>query len=385
MKITLSLTSFTPEILDASYIWLCASRKNHPANADVWDLRFHWLQEKVRILQALRAGTYRLQPLRVTPRVGGEACVMWSARDALVIHALTCLLAPHLPVHHTCEHIRGQGGGKQSARRVHHFLRNTNASFVFRTDIRGYYANIDKDRLYRQLTTCITCPGIRSLLWQFLYYSVENGGNFHTPVKGIPRASSLSPLLAAFHLFHVDKALTDISGVRYARYMDDFIIITTTRHKLRRAVKLLKQRLHEFGFVLHPDKTQLGRTQRGFDWMGLWFTDKGITAFAPRATEKHRLKCRQLYEHIRHLNPEVQATRMALYLRRWVASLLPLCATDQVMENSMVQVSWTSVPSGIPSSSGPLPSSFIGVALFRNTKPNSPRVAAAPVAPAAGA
>lgn len=323
MKITLSLTSFTPEILDASYIWLCASRKNHPANADVWDLRFHWSQEKVHLLQALRAGTYRLQPLRVTPRAVGEACVMWSARDALVIHALTCLLAQHLPVHHTCEHVRGQGGGKQSARRVHHFLRNTNAPFVFRTDIRGYYANIDKDRLYRQLTTCITCPGMRSLLWQFLHYSVENGGNFHTPVKGIPRASSLSPLLAAFHLFHVDKTLTDISGVRYARYMDDFIIITTTRHKLRRAVKILKQRLHEFGFVLHPDKTQLGRTQKGFDWMGLWFTDKGITAFAPRATEKHRLKCRQLYEHIRYLNPKVQAARMALYRRRWMSALLP--------------------------------------------------------------
>ncbi|WP_149330560.1 reverse transcriptase domain-containing protein [Citrobacter braakii] len=369
MKITLSLTSFTPEILDASYIWLCASRKNHPANADVWDLRFHWSQEKVHLLQALRAGTYRLQPLRVTPRAVGEACVMWSARDALVIHALTCLLAQHLPVHHTCEHVRGQGGGKQSARRVHHFLRNTNAPFVFRTDIRGYYANIDKDRLYRQLTTCITCPGMRSLLWQFLHYSVENGGNFHTPVKGIPRASSLSPLLAAFHLFHVDKTLTDISGVRYARYMDDFIIITTTRHKLRRAVKILKQRLHEFGFVLHPDKTQLGRTQKGFDWMGLWFTDKGITAFAPRATEKHRLKLRQLYEHIRHLTPEGQAARMALYLRLRAASLLPLCTTNQAMENSMVYVSEMSVPSAIALKSTTVASSDNGFAAATTANP----------------
>ncbi|MGN5575945.1 hypothetical protein VF709_24840, partial [Enterobacter sp. Lyrl_3] len=100
----------------------------------------------------------------------------------------------------------------------------------------------------------------------------------------------------------------------------------------------------------HPDKTQLGRTQKGFDWMGLWFTDKGITAFAPRATEKHRLKCRQLYEHIRHLSPEAQAARMANYVRRWGASLLPSdTLTCQAMENSMVQVSWTSVLSGIPS------------------------------------
>lgn len=318
MKTPLSLTSFTPEILNASYAWLCASRKNHLANADVWDLRFHWQQEKNALLRALRAGTYRLQP-----RAAGEACVIWSARDALVIHALTRLLTPHLPVHRTCEHVRGHGGGKQSTRRVHHFLRRTKAPFVFRTDIRGYYANIDKDRLYRQLTQYIACPGLCSLLWQFLHYTVEDGGNFHTPAKGIPRASSLSPLLAAFHLYHTDTALSALTGVRYARYMDDFIIITTTRHKLRRAVKILKQRLHESGFVLHPDKTQLGRTQKGFDWMGLWFTDAGITAFAPRATEKHHLKCRQLYEHIRYLNPKVQAARMALYRRRWMSALLP--------------------------------------------------------------
>ncbi|WP_336243342.1 reverse transcriptase domain-containing protein [Enterobacter cloacae] len=350
MKTHLSLTSFTPELLDASYAWLCASRKNHPANADVWDLRFHWQQEKAPLLRALRAGTYRLLPLRVIPRTGCEACVMWSARDALVIHALTRLLTPHLPVHHTCEHVRGQGGGKQSTRRVHHFLCHTKAPFVFRTDIRGYYANIDKVRLYRQLTQHIACPGLCSLLWQFLHYTVEDGGNFHTPVKGIPRASSLSPLLAAFHLYLVDKEVSAMTGVRYARYMDDFIIITTTRHKLRRAVKTLKQRLHEFGFVLHPDKTQLGRTRKGFDWMGLWFTDKGITAFAPRATEKHRLKCRQLYEHIRYLSPEAQAARMANYVRRWGASLLPSdTLTCQAIVNSMVQVSLTSVLSGIPS------------------------------------
>ncbi|WP_439413251.1 reverse transcriptase domain-containing protein, partial [Enterobacter ludwigii] len=248
---------------------------------------------------------------------------MWSSRDALVLTALTRLLTPHLPVHPLCEHVRGHGGGKQSARRVHHHLLNTRSPFVFRTDIKGYYASIDKLRLYRQLTRQISCPILLSLLWQFLHYTVENGGNFHTPRKGIPRASSLSPLLAAFHLYSIDDTLSRLPGIRYARYMDDFILIATTRHKLRRAVKCLKQHLHELGFVLHPDKTQLGRIQKGFDWMGLWFTDKGISAFAPRATEKHRLKCRQLYEQIRNLTPESQVQRMAAYRRRWLIALAP--------------------------------------------------------------
>ncbi|WP_439413176.1 reverse transcriptase domain-containing protein, partial [Enterobacter ludwigii] len=184
--------------------------------------------------------------------------------------------------------------------------------------------------VYRQLTGYIAWPVLLSLLWQFLHYSVEEGGHFHTPRNGIPRASSLSLLLAAFHLHEVDTALANFPRVRYARYMDDFILITPTRHSLRRAIKTLKQLMHDYGFVLHPDKTQLGRTRKGFDWMGLWFTDKGITAFAPRVTEKHRLKCRQLYEQIRNLTPESQAQRMAAYRRRWVNALLPQDITHDI-------------------------------------------------------
>ncbi|MGQ8704367.1 reverse transcriptase domain-containing protein, partial [Serratia marcescens] len=72
------------------------------------------------------------------------------------------------------------------------------------------------------------------------------------------------------------------SRVRYARYMDDFIILAPTRWVLRRAVRDLKQFLNVFGFTLHPDKTQLGKTERGFDWMGLWFNTHGIQSIAPR-------------------------------------------------------------------------------------------------------
>jgi hypothetical protein len=57
--------------------------------------------------------------------------------------------------------------------------------------------------------------------------------------------------------------------------MDDFLVLTRTRWQLRRCVK----RLHEFfdlgGFETHPDKTQLGRIEHGFDWLGVWFTPTG--------------------------------------------------------------------------------------------------------------
>lgn len=116
----------------------------------------------------------------------------------------------------------------------------------------------------------------------YLPYSVESGGNIHTPLKGIRRGAALSPLLAAFHLYEVDLYFEKKHPrVRYARYMDDFLILAPTRWSLRRAVRGLNRLMEEYGFTLHPDKTQLGYTARGFDWMGLWFTQGGMQSIAP--------------------------------------------------------------------------------------------------------
>lgn len=105
--------------------------------------------------------------------------------------------------------------------------------------------------------------------------------------------------------------------------MNDFLILAPTRWSLRRAVRHVKHFLNTSGFTLHPDKTQLGKTERGFDWMGLWFKQHGIHSIVPRAVTKHRQQCRRLYEQIRHLNQDSQAARMAMYRRRFIQALTP--------------------------------------------------------------
>lgn len=105
--------------------------------------------------------------------------------------------------------------------------------------------------------------------------------------------------------------------------MDDFLIMAPTRWSLRRAVRDLNRLMAEYGFPLHPDKTQLGYTTRGFDWMGLWFTQGGIQSIASRARNKHLQQCRWRYEQIRSLNQNCQETRMAQYRRRWFRALVP--------------------------------------------------------------
>ncbi len=309
--------AFTSGCVNDAFRWLCDRRHRFPANADVWHLRFHWQTERVRILNSLTAGTYRLSALSLVRRADGTRVAIWSAADALVLKCLALALEKILPVSNLCEHVRGHGGGKASVLNTHRHLTVGRYPFVCRTDIRGYYGQIDKDTLYRQLCGHVRDKRVRRLLWQFLHYSVEDGGTFHTPAKGIPRGSALSPLLGAFHLTTLDRSFEGSRTVTYARYMDDFLVFAPTRWHLRKSVRRLNRALSAFGFEQHPDKTFIGRTEKGFDWMGVWFTKKGATTVAPRAVTNFLTKLRRLYEQVRSQHHRVRLARMAQYVRRW--------------------------------------------------------------------
>lgn len=65
-----------------------------------------------------------------------------------------------MPCHRTCTHLKGHGGHKQSVRQVHNWLRGGTYGFVGKTDIRGYYARINKHLLLEQLARFhLAAPG----------------------------------------------------------------------------------------------------------------------------------------------------------------------------------------------------------------------------------
>ncbi|AGM42217.1 reverse transcriptase domain-containing protein [Aeromonas hydrophila] len=220
------MNSRYPELAPAqawqlAYQWLCQRRRHYPANADIWHLRFHWPARSATLFARVMAGHYRLSPMQL---LGGHA--IWSAEDALVLKWVALRVAPRLPWHPACEHGRGMGV-VASRRRLHDFLQGAGGShpYVLRTDIRGYYQHIDRARVLSRLVAPLPCPVCRELMRQYLYYSVECGGEFHTPGGGISRGCALSPLIGASLLWHIDADFAARGELYYARYMDDFIVL----------------------------------------------------------------------------------------------------------------------------------------------------------------
>jgi len=62
------------------------------------------------------------------------------------------------------------------------------------------------------------------------------------------------------------------------------------------------------GFTFHPHKTQLGRLDKGFDWLGLWFGSNGQT-MAQRALYNHNKKRQRLYYQARKKAMSESATQ----------------------------------------------------------------------------
>lgn len=160
------------------------------------------------------------------------------------------------------------------------------------------------------------------MLWdlclQWLYYSIEDGCDITTPVRGIAGGSALSPLIGGSLLHHMDCHFGGKEECFYARYMDDFIIFTQTRWHLRQSIRRLHDYFELGGFSPHPDKTQVGKKEYGCDWMGGGGTPAGATV-APRGLANHRECCARLDEQARgrRLSREEAEARVRAYVVRW--------------------------------------------------------------------
>ena len=65
------------------------------------------------------------------------------------------------------------------------------------------------------------------------------------------------------------------TGLFYVCFMDDCIVLSPNRWKLKKAIQIVNQTLNELKVEKHPDKTFIGRIAKGFDFLGYSFEPKG--------------------------------------------------------------------------------------------------------------
>ncbi len=100
--------------------------------------------------------------------------------------------------------------------------------------------------------------------------------------------------------------------------MDDILILTKTRWQNHKAVKQLNLILSTLKVEKHPDKTFIGKIDRGFNFLGYHFSRAALRV-AGKTLRNHALHIVRLYEQLRKkkATSTEMASSLGLYVTRW--------------------------------------------------------------------
>ena len=302
-------------MLETAFAWLCDRREEYADSSDVWNVRRRWTVLMPWLQAELLAGRYRLSPVRRF-HSNGETIELWASLDALVLKALAIVLRNRVDFAPTCFHLPGEDGEKRGSKAAVRALCDNLADnpFVFRTDVKSYYASIDHGLLLAQLRDKLDDPIVLDLVGQYLHRTIDENCLYSTVERCISLGCPLSPVMGALYLDVLDRRMAD-TGLFYVRFMDDWVILAPTRWALRRAVSLVNRTLEELRVEQHPDKTFIGKVERGFDFLGYRISTEGIVGVAAPSVVAFQERVLRLYEQ--NALPEVIRQRVEDYVRRW--------------------------------------------------------------------
>jgi retron-type reverse transcriptase len=296
-------------VLDQAFHDVCAQRAAAHPDDDIWHLRRAWPAARAALQQALRDGTYTFSPPRLVSlslpsKPEPELVERWSAQDTLVLKAMAQVLGAHCApsVPSSVTSLRHRGGPKGAVRKVcHHLRRSPGLTRVLRTDVKSYYRSIDHVRLQHVLSDVVHEPGMRSLLWQAIDRCVDQNAQLCAVERGISKGSPLSPILGALYLTALDEAMeklhTQGGAIVYIRYVDDILVLADSPRSFRKAIRVLNQHLSAAGLEKHPDKTSIGKIEKGFDFLGYHFAGRdGRVTVARQQQEQFIARIHRLYE-----------------------------------------------------------------------------------------
>jgi RNA-directed DNA polymerase len=285
------------------------NRRNHSHNNDIWHLCYKWDLEKPEIRRQLMDGSYKFQALR-RYRIDGKKINSWSGRDAVVLKAVAMVLKPYFEsfISTDCYHLKGPAGIKPALTSLCKNIKNY--TFVCRSDVRSYYASIKHKHVMRLLKHYISDVKLLRLIRDYMKYCVCDGGNYYDNKQGICLGCPLSPLIGALYLSELDQFMGKQKDVFYARYMDDWVILTKTRWKLRGIVKKMNLILNKLEVGKHPDKTFIGRIDKGISFLGVYLTHDYLSV-SEESRKKMQKKVAKLYEQ------GASKTRIGRYIANW--------------------------------------------------------------------
>ena len=181
-------------------------------------------------------------------------------------------------------------------------------NFVVEADIKGFFDNIDHDRLIELLSLRIADRQLLRLIKKWLKAGVlDTDGTVIHPATGTPQGGIISPMLANVYLHYaLDQWFQEVVKAHCSgeacliRYADDYVCAFQYEGDAQRFYRALQFRLEKFGLQLAADKTRVIPFSRSnapgvsrFDFLGFeffWGKDRAGRPHLKRRTSRKKLR-----------------------------------------------------------------------------------------------
>lgn len=175
----------------------------------------------------------------------------------------------------SCRKKKGLVGAIERAQK---FLSELPYGFVWRSDIKKFFDNVDHKVLTEIIYLKITDPKVIYLLMEVIKsYSVPAEKSKSTRQKGIPIGNLTSQIFANIYLNEFDRFIKHIiKPLAYLRYGDDFIVIEGDLNRLcqikEETAKFLKERLR---LEINAKSDIMLKIKQGIRFLGVEIFSKG--------------------------------------------------------------------------------------------------------------
>lgn len=266
-----------------------------------------WTPPKIHSIKEIRDG--------ITAKKRQIVCPSF-VNELVVHHAIIQVIEPYFRrkfYTYSCGSVKGRGSEMMLKYLAKKIQRNhKQAKYVAKLDIKKFFDNAKPSWIFHEIRKTIRDRKALSLIVKVLRANKIRIDSKDIK-RGIPIGLYTSPIFANILINHIDHMIKEELGIEiYARYMDDMILFSANKRKLKKACILVQKEIERLGMKLKP--TWQVQKFTSVNFVGYTYTHNTITL-----REEIFIKIKRVMNRIlkKHKPTGYDYTRMMSYISRF--------------------------------------------------------------------